>query len=491
MNPVLPALGRALLDSTLAIAIVASAARLFPRLPAATRANLWWLASLGALVGFLPLATLRAPVVPAPAMRDGVAAALDPAGSLAGTLATGPVPDLPGMLAWAAVALWALGAAFVATRLVREQQRLDAIWRRATPADGGTIAPWAWPWLKGPGWAAVPSVRLSPETTVPLTIGWLRPRILVPADIAPERLRLALAHEFAHVRRHDLLFGWIPALAQVALWFSPFVLWGAREYGQAREEACDAEALRMADVAPRAYGELLLHFGVAQSMPSSAVALCGSRTKVALERRLRRLELRAPRGMWLAGAVAAALVAAVILPVRVVWSDHAFGARGGFGYAFHMEGEKGTRGSVRESDFDPIERLIQESPGAFWMFRFGSERWVVRDRPTINLALAELAPESEIERDLAPIRRRLSELDVWLTDLRVRHDELTVKGSASGAELAQVRSEIDQLERGREEALRREERARRRLEEIRPGIESRLAALGREAIAAGKAERVE
>jgi beta-lactamase regulating signal transducer with metallopeptidase domain len=481
MNPVLAALGRALLDSTLAVAIVASASRLFPRLPAASRANLWWLASLGALVGLMPLTTLRTPQPLPPQVQI----ALDPAGALAGALATGPAPapSWP----WALLALWALGAVVVLAKLVREQARLDAIWRRAEPVAGERVARWAWSWLKAPGWAAVPAIRQSDETTVPLTIGWLRPRILVPRAADDDTLRLALAHEFAHVRRHDLLFGWVPALAQVALWFSPFVVWGGREYGQAREEACDAEALRLTEVAPRAYGELLLHFGVAQPMPSSAVALCGSRTKVALERRLKRLErFHAGRGARLAGAVAMALVAAVILPVRVTW-----GGQGEFGYAFHRAGEKGTRGSLRENDFDAIERILRDDPGEFWMFRLGGQRWVVRDGETIAYARQELAPEDRADQEMAPVRRRMAEIDGWLTDLQVRLAELDRKRGADAEQArAKLRAEIDQLERGREDALQREERGRRRMEAARPEMEARMSALAREAIAAGKAERV-
>jgi len=479
---ILDSLGRALLDSTLAIAIVGAASRLVPRMPASMRANLWWLAALGALVGLAPIGTVRMPV-PAPAeIQTGLAAALDPAGSLAATLDTAP-PRTPQTLGWILVALWAGGALFVAARLVREQVRLDGIWKRARGADATTIAPWAWSWLKSPGWNAVPAVRVSDETTVPLTIGWLRPRILVPKGSEGDTLRLALAHEFAHVRRHDLLFGWVPALAQALLWFSPLTWWASREYGQAREEACDVDALTLAGIAPREYGELLLHFGVAQPMPSSAVALCGSRTAQALKRRLVRLEsaLRAPRGVRLAGALAVALVAAVILPVRVVWSDH---GHSDFRYAFHLEGEKGTRGSLDQSDFDPIERLVREDDGAFWMFRDGNERWVVRDPEIIRAGLAELAPEDEIEREMAPVRKRIAEVNLWLAERRARQVE---KAGTSDPELT---AEIEHLNMAWENAMAREEKGRRKMEAIRPAMESRLAAIGREAIEAGKAERV-
>lgn len=296
-------------------------------------------------------------------------------------------------------------------------------------------------------------------------------------------MRLALAHEFAHVRRHDLLFGWVPAIAQVVLWFSPLTWWAVREYGQAREEACDADALELASAAPREYGELLLHFGVAQPMPSSAVALCGSRTAQALERRLMRLgsALETSRGVRVAGALAVALVAAVILPVRVVGSDRDSSR---FFYAFHQEGEKGTRGSLDQADFGSIERLIAEDDGSFWMFRLGNERWVVRDPQLIREGLAELVPQDEIEREMAPVRKRIAEINLWLADRRARQD------AQSGRPDPGLTSEIEHLNMGWEAAIAREEKGRRKMEAIRPAMEARLAALGRRAIDQGKAERV-
>jgi beta-lactamase regulating signal transducer with metallopeptidase domain len=479
MNPVLAVIGRALLDSTLAIAIVATASRLLPRMPAAMRANLWWLASLAALVGLLPIGTVRMPAAVPPLVQTGIEAALAPAGSLAPVSAPNTPDGWPGAL----VVLWAVGALFVLARHVREQIRLDLIWKRAVDADSGTVASWAWPWFKSPGWNAVPAVRVSEETTVPLTIGWLRPRILVPAGSEAGTLRLALAHEFAHVRRHDLLFGWVPAIAQVVLWFSPLTWWAVREYGQAREEACDADALELASAAPREYGELLLHFGVAQPMPSSAVALCGSRTAQALERRLMRLgsALETSRSMRMAGALAVALVAAVILPVRVVGSDRDSSR---FFYAFHQEGEKGTRGSLDQADFGSIERLSAEDDGSFWMFRLGNERWVVRDPQLIREGLAELVPQDEIEREMAPVRKRIAEINLWLADRRARQD------AQSGRPDPGLTSEIEHLNMGWEAAIAREEKGRRKMEAIRPAMEARLAALGRRAIDQGKAERV-
>ncbi len=59
---------------------------------------------------------------------------------------------------------------------------------------------------------------LAHPTMGPLLLGSYQPVIIVPeAMLAGDgaELHLALAHELAHVRRHDILWGWLPALVEL------------------------------------------------------------------------------------------------------------------------------------------------------------------------------------------------------------------------------------------------------------------------------------
>ena len=64
------------------------------------------------------------------------------------------------------------------------------------------------------------------------------------ATLSPEDLRLALAHEMAHVKRGDLRLALLPAAMQVLFFFHPLVWLASAEWAAAREEACDALALQ-------------------------------------------------------------------------------------------------------------------------------------------------------------------------------------------------------------------------------------------------------
>jgi TonB family protein len=84
--------------------------------------------------------------------------------------------------------------------------------------------------------------------TMPMTWGFLRPRVLMPECASgwpDDRKRIVLAHEFAHVRRADWLFQILVELACVIYWFNP-MFWIARNrLDFESERACDDLVLNL------------------------------------------------------------------------------------------------------------------------------------------------------------------------------------------------------------------------------------------------------
>ncbi|MDB6110377.1 MAG: Regulatory sensor-transducer, BlaR1/MecR1 family, partial [Pedosphaera sp.] len=83
---------------------------------------------------------------------------------------------------------------------------------------------------------------------VPTVIGWLRPVILLPASclagLTPAQLEAVLAHELAHIRRHDYFINLLQSLAETLLFYHPAVWWVSRRIREEREHCCDDLAVR-------------------------------------------------------------------------------------------------------------------------------------------------------------------------------------------------------------------------------------------------------
>jgi len=82
---------------------------------------------------------------------------------------------------------------------------------------------------------------------VPVVVGWLRPTILLPAVIltglTPAELDAVLAHELAHIRRHDYLVNLVQTVIETLFFYHPGVWWLSRQIRTEREHCCDDAAI--------------------------------------------------------------------------------------------------------------------------------------------------------------------------------------------------------------------------------------------------------
>lgn len=107
-----------------------------------------------------------------------------------------------------------------------------------------------------------PDLRVSDDSGSPCLIGLVRPVIVLPsvvlASCSKEALNAALLHELAHIKRRDLLWNWLPALAEVLFYFHPVVWLVRREWRLAQEIATDELAVSVARVDAARYASLLV-----------------------------------------------------------------------------------------------------------------------------------------------------------------------------------------------------------------------------------------
>jgi beta-lactamase regulating signal transducer with metallopeptidase domain len=133
--------------------------------------------------------------------------------------------------------------------------------------------------------AAPPALRVE-QLESPVLIGFFRPFILLPADIA---LRDEIfIHELTHLRRHDLKWHLLARLATMLMPLQPGFWFLKKALERADEDVCDDTVLvRGMDAA--AYANLLLHVAESQNAPSPELCLPMAAFRSQLERRLSRL----------------------------------------------------------------------------------------------------------------------------------------------------------------------------------------------------------
>jgi uncharacterized protein (TIGR03435 family) len=88
---------------------------------------------------------------------------------------------------------------------------------------------------------------VSAVVQVPTVVGWLRPVVLMPvaalAGLPAERIEALLAHELAHIRRHDYLVNILQSIAEALLFYHPAVWWISNQIRNERELCCDDVAV--------------------------------------------------------------------------------------------------------------------------------------------------------------------------------------------------------------------------------------------------------
>ncbi len=253
-----PALASAALivaKSTLLLGAAAGGARLLRRGSAAARHLVWTLA-LGGLLALPALVLLL------PDWKPELLAFLRPAAAAASAAAGDAVATGQAIhpLVLLFLAVWAAGTLVVLARLVIGLRGVARLGRAAEPVTDP-----AWTDLLERFGAAVgvrrPVVLLrSRDAAMPLTWGAFRPAVLLPAEAdgwGPERRRVVLLHELAHVARRDCLMQLLAEICCALYWFHPGAWWAARKMRIEREQACDDLVLSAGARASEYAGHLL------------------------------------------------------------------------------------------------------------------------------------------------------------------------------------------------------------------------------------------
>lgn len=146
------------------------------------------------------------------------------------------------------VSLWAVGVALFSLRLVGGCAELIRLRRRLV---GAPLTPeWQERFDAAAhrlGTRAKALVVDSAVVAVPTVIGYVKPIVLLPARIftglTSDQLEALIAHELAHVARHDTLVNLAQSVVESLFFYHPAVWWISRGLRTEREFCCDDRAV--------------------------------------------------------------------------------------------------------------------------------------------------------------------------------------------------------------------------------------------------------
>lgn len=104
-------------------------------------------------------------------------------------------------------------------------------------------------------------IWLSEWVTSPVTIGYLKPIILVPIaamnNLTPHQVEAVILHELSHIHRYDYFLNLIVSFIRTILYFNPFVKLLVKSIEKEREYSCDEMVLQF-QYKPGEYASALL-----------------------------------------------------------------------------------------------------------------------------------------------------------------------------------------------------------------------------------------
>ena len=191
---------------------------------------------------------------------------------------------------WGAVLflLWLAGACTLTGYIIAGHVHLRRIVRSEPPVINRWIHRLLRDCQRDMGMKRAVEVIATDRVDSPALLGCLRPRLLLPrqtmAELGPRELRHIFLHELAHLRRDDIVVGYLATLLQVLHWFNPLIALAFKRMRADREMVCDALAMSALPAEETdAYGHTVIH-QIEQSLASRPrwmlAALSGDRARI-------------------------------------------------------------------------------------------------------------------------------------------------------------------------------------------------------------------
>ena len=333
------------------------------------------------------------------------------------------------------------------------------------------------------------ALRLVGGIASPASVGWWRPVVLLPtallARMPVDLVEALLAHELAHIRRHDYLVNLLQGAVEAMLFYHPVTWWLSRRIRIEREQVADqlaAEVIgepRRLALALSELSDTLTPTASTERLPSLALAAHGGHLMSRIEQLIRPV-LRRSRGGRIAFPLLGLAVACVALLAhaqggrattaqpqpapasdarvqqtqRIVHQDDGNDTA----YAIVRNGRNDMTMSGSTRDAEAIQALRRDMDRDFLWVRKDGKAWVIDDPSTIDRAERAWA-------EMEPLDRQMETLDAQMEVHSDRMEALSAKMETL-SNLQAEHPELDAASQRMEELGRQQERLGEKQEQL-------------------------
>jgi beta-lactamase regulating signal transducer with metallopeptidase domain len=286
------------------------------------------------------------------------------------------------------------------------------------------------------------AMRLVDNLTSPVSVGWLRPVVLLPVALLTrmpaDLIEALLAHELAHIRRHDYLVNLLQNAIEAVLFYHPVVWWLSQRIRVEREQIADQLAAELV-CAPRRLALALSELSELQRAASEpAFHMAQAANGIQLVTRIQRL-LHPTRPVHAGAGLLFPLLGVVAAGIATyTWAQVGNDEPGTTMHGtLHLDGEKNgdsfalVRGTDDEmhmwgsiDDIDAIKAARKGVNDEYLWFRRGNRAYIVTDPALLTRARAATRETEALEKKMEALEAQMEPHSRKVELLEERMDEL-------------------------------------------------------------------
>jgi len=310
------------------------------------------------------------------------------------------------------------------------------------------------------------SLRIISESQQPLhspiTLGWLKPMVIFPLGLLTrldsEQIEALLAHELAHIRRHDFLVNQLQRLVEILLFFHPVVWWLSRCASNERELIADELAASVTRNRTQLAAALVELSRWQTECERWALPAKGGQLFTRIQHLV--LPQAQSNNPWLCLPIlvgtliiSAAVVAQTQLPKeqqKITADDvklNLKNANSSLPYALVNSAEEGFAMSGSLDDVADIVNARKKIDGDFLWFRRDGEAFIVQDADTLKKVQQARAATLALEEKMQALDTEMSQHSVKMDQLSNQMEQLAdvnIDSSKIEAASEQIELLVDQ-----------------------------------------------